>query len=160
MWNIQRYLCYVMGIILVVYGSHRIYLISFITVLILCSLSVCQFISHFAIEEDNTEEGNRDEGGNHHSDPASYQPSSSLRTQRSASNSSLEQHINGTNVKEDLETSSSSTASSSTTDEEEDERKWLEVIECIRSFIHKPKKGGFWIQDPERGSLKSSLKNC
>ena len=55
MWSIQRYLCYIMGIVVVVYGTHRIYLISFIVVFVLVSLAVCQFISNFATEDIETE---------------------------------------------------------------------------------------------------------
>jgi len=52
MWKMQRHLCYMMGLVTVLWGTHRFYLLCLMIVLVLITLAMCQLISRFAEPED------------------------------------------------------------------------------------------------------------
>jgi len=55
LWLVHRYVFYGMGLAVVLWGTHRLYITAFIVILVLITLSICVLISRIAMDDCETE---------------------------------------------------------------------------------------------------------
>lgn len=104
LWRLQRYLCYMMGLIAVIWGAHRIYLLSFLVVVVLVSIALCQLISLLAPPEVPAEAPDSAPGEKCTASQSTTEPSSQPKMSPSASKTSVPTPKSSSrNEKEDLE---------------------------------------------------------